>query len=133
MTQSKVLQEAVLILHLIQNRIYGLQQKILFLRNMIIHLRISSMIFLKLNTKKNSMRQELNISTHLLMMQLPVLWDQRADTSGHVKTMMVTLCLIWLLQLLVHYQWWHLFLHHHMDIMNMKLLMEQFRDIIISI
>ena len=53
----------------IQSRIFGLQQKIQFQRNMTTHLKIFSLKFLKLNIKKNLMKQELNISTHLLTMQ----------------------------------------------------------------
>ena len=48
---------------------YGLQQRIQFQRNMTTHLRIFLLKFLKLNIKKNLMKQELNISTHLLTMQ----------------------------------------------------------------
>lgn len=43
--------------------------KIQFQRNMTTHLKIFSLKFLKLNIKKNLMKQELNISTHLLTMQ----------------------------------------------------------------
>ena len=43
---------------------YGLQQRIQFLRNMIIHSKISSRKSLMQNTKRNLMQQESNISTH---------------------------------------------------------------------
>ena len=49
-------------------RTFGLQQRILFLKNMIIHLRIYLLKFLKLSIKRNLKRQESNISIHLLMM-----------------------------------------------------------------
>ena len=45
------------------------KREALFQRNMTTHLKIFSLKFLKLNIKKNLMKQELNISTHLLTMQ----------------------------------------------------------------
>ena len=58
----RVLQRAVLTMHLIQNRICGLQQKIRFPKNTITHLKIFSRRSLMQNTKKNSKKQALLIS-----------------------------------------------------------------------
>ena len=48
---------------------HNINKSIEFQRNMTTHLKIFSLKFLKLNIKKNLMKQELNISTHLLTMQ----------------------------------------------------------------
>ena len=58
------LQEAASPMLWIQNRICGLQQRIQFLRNMIIHSKISSRKSLMQNMLISSKRQELSISTH---------------------------------------------------------------------
>ena len=47
---------------LIQSKIFGLQQKILFLKNMIIDSRIFLMKYLMQNINRNLTRRELNIS-----------------------------------------------------------------------
>ena len=61
---SKALQEAAFPTLWIQNRICGLQQRIQFLRNMIIHSKISSRKSLMQNMLISSKKQELSISTH---------------------------------------------------------------------
>ena len=65
----RALQEAASHMHLIQSRASGLLQRILFLRSMIIHLRIYSRRFLIRNIKRSLMLQESNISIHLSMTQ----------------------------------------------------------------
>ena len=62
--QHNLLQRVVLNMRLQQNRIYGLLQKIQFLRNMIIHLRMLLQKSLKHSIKKNLKKQELLISIH---------------------------------------------------------------------
>ena len=57
--QSQVLQEAALIMLWIQNRIFGLQQKIRFLRNMTIHSKIFSRRFMTQSMMKNLKKQGL--------------------------------------------------------------------------
>ena len=54
---SQVLQRLVSIMHLIQNRIYGLPQKILFQRFMITTLRTYLMTFMKQNIRINLKQQ----------------------------------------------------------------------------
>ena len=62
---------AVLSMHLIQSRIYGLQQRIPSQRNMTTPSRISSRKSLMHSIRMLLRRLELHISTHLLTMQLP--------------------------------------------------------------
>ena len=61
MDRSKVLQEAVLIMHWIQNRISGLRQKIRFPKNTIIHSKTFSRRFMTQSTMRNSKQQGLSI------------------------------------------------------------------------
>ena len=61
---SKALQEAASPTLWIQNRICGLQQRIQFLRNMIIHSKISFRKSLMQNMLISSKKRELSISTH---------------------------------------------------------------------
>ena len=60
----KVLQEAVLVMHWIQSRICGLQQKIPFPKNMTILSKISFRRSLMQSIRTFLMKRELNISTH---------------------------------------------------------------------
>ena len=64
MHRLKVLQEAVLVMHWIQSRIFGLQQKIPFPKNMPILPKISSRRSLMRSIRTFLMKRELNISTH---------------------------------------------------------------------
>ena len=63
MHRLKVLQEAVLVMHWIQSRIFGLQQKIPFPKNMTILSKISSRRSLMRSIRTFLMKRELNIST----------------------------------------------------------------------
>ena len=70
--RSKVLQEAVFLMLLIQSRIFGLPQKIRFPKSMIIHLKIFFKRFMTLSLMRSSKKQALSIFTRLSMMRLPV-------------------------------------------------------------
>ena len=75
----------------IESRIYGLQARILSLRNMTIHSRIYSRIYMIRNTLISSKNLESSISIHLLMMRLQELSVLRAVISGHARIMTVML------------------------------------------
>ncbi len=59
--RSKVLQEAVFLMHLIQSRIFGLPQKIRFQKSMIIHLKDIFRRFMTLSLMRSSKKQALSI------------------------------------------------------------------------
>ena len=83
----RALQEAVLTMHLILSRMYGLPLRTPSLRSMTIHSRIYLLRFLRMITRISSKKQELNISIHLSMMQWLELSVQRADIYGHARIM----------------------------------------------
>jgi hypothetical protein len=62
MILSKALQEAALAMHFLPDRIYGLQPRIPFPKNMTILSKIFSRKSLMQNIKKNSKKQELPTS-----------------------------------------------------------------------
>ena len=70
-------------------KIYGLPAKILFLKYMTKHLKISFRRFSTQNIKNVSKKQGLNTSIHLLTMLLPALYVLKAVLYGLAKIMMV--------------------------------------------